>query len=74
MNKHNHKRIALFHNKTCVFDKKVTRLQQQNKKANTKILAGTGNWTRNLSSRSLECYMYHSATESTEHIDWSQAI
>jgi len=46
--------------------------QQQNKQANIKILVWAGNWNRELLHWFLERYL--SANESTEHIDYIQAI
>jgi len=64
-----------------LFGQKMKTQQQQNKKANIKILARAGIWTLDLSHRSLthqaftfslKCYL--SATSSSQHIDWSPAI
>jgi len=46
--------------------------QQQNKKANIQILARAGMWTRKLSHPDLEWYL--SATNTSECVEWSQAI
>ena len=53
------------------FDKKVKTQQQQNKKSNIKTLAGTRNWTRDLSPP--KRMRYHCATESTDSKDLRQA-
>jgi len=47
-------------------------VQNQNKKANTQILARAENGTRDSKHRSLALYL--SATETTERINWSRAI
>jgi len=48
--------IATFHDKKCVFDRKV-KTQQQNTKSNIKIPAGAGNLTRDLSNHSRMRYL-----------------
>jgi len=56
-----------------IFEQRIkTKQQHINNQANIKMLALGGNWTLDVSHPSLECYL--SGTESTERIDWSQAI
>jgi len=42
------------------------------KTANTNTLSKAGNWTKNLTHPSLQCYL--SATEATKSVDWSQSF
>jgi len=56
----------------CVLDKKVKTQQQLKQKSHMKALAGTGNWTWDLSHSKRMRYLC--TTELTESIDGSQAI
>ena len=66
------KDLQTFVTNNVFFEKKVKTQQQQNKKSNIKSLAGAGNWTRDLLHP--KRMRQHYTTESTESIDYSQAI
>ena len=64
--------LQIFGTNNVVLDKKVKTQQQQNRTSNIKTLAGSGNWTRDISHPKQVRYLW--TTESAESNDYRQCF